>query len=837
MSDKYKDEMDAICTRIRERYGVPLKNGRKYPVARNWQGRVWSEFTDEEKQGWTGYGVNCGRAGLVVIDCDRHEESVDGVSNFHNLCDEHGFDPEETFAVSTPSGGVHYYFSRKGVDEDVKIGNSPGGLPDGVDVRGSGGQVVGPGSRTSDGEYRIVSEATQAIKMPDWLLDVLLNNGVDRYPSMTAPLLDEHVSPPAPDEEKDRQSAFEETSADRIDNVKGQMSDVPMIDWHNDPYILKVLDNAVDAVSKASKGRRNEELNAKAYSCGKAGVPDDLVLSDLADAAVSAGLSRREAVKTIRSGWSSGRKEFDPYRVAQARQEWKDEQKEKDAKNKATKDPDSDEAFKERMKSLSDKVLYDEILNHTDFRKDFCFNEDAGCWLRRNYNTGVLEKTTVSAAIDKVFHLLSGISQRMKDLEIDSGKRFVVDSVNKAKSLCSVLPAAVSIKDKELNTSITSILTGNGMVVSLKDSSIKKIDNEMFTQRTSVIYSSSPTDEGMRRFEQIMNSVPEDSREWFLDWCGACLIGRMTHPDGVLFLVGNGANGKSSLLSVIRRVLGDYMKSPKRSMLTEHSGDNRFATYALKNTRAAIFEELPSKKYMDANVFKELSGTVEMRAERKGVDEEEFEMMATVIIATNHLPQLTDTDDGIWRRLNVINMPYKYTDKPKSKWHLKASSECSPAIIRSLSDDDEMLQAALYVFVQHAQKYIERGWTLSETPKSVLKATKAWRGETDRLMMWAKECIKVTGNQKQFVLADDAYDSYCIFIRSIGANPLSRDRWKVSLDQHQWFSDKKISVKRRRIAGMSQRIWNDPNKEYSISYNPRIASKDRERVIVGIEIV
>ena len=116
-------ELDAICTRIRERYGVPLKNERKYPVARNWQGRVWSEFTDEEKQDWTGYGVNCGRAGLVVIDCDRHDESADGVKSFHDLCDEHGFDPESTFAVSTPSGGRHYYFSRRGVDEDVKIGN------------------------------------------------------------------------------------------------------------------------------------------------------------------------------------------------------------------------------------------------------------------------------------------------------------------------------------------------------------------------------------------------------------------------------------------------------------------------------------------------------------------------------------------------------------------------------------------------------------------------------------------------------------------------------------------------------------------------------------------
>ena len=63
-----------------------------------------------------------------------------------------------------------------------------------------GGQVVGPGSRTSDGEYRIVSEATQAVRIPDWLLDVLLDNGVDRDHSMTTPLLDEHVSA-LPDEE------------------------------------------------------------------------------------------------------------------------------------------------------------------------------------------------------------------------------------------------------------------------------------------------------------------------------------------------------------------------------------------------------------------------------------------------------------------------------------------------------------------------------------------------------------------------------------------------------------------------------------------------------------
>ena len=440
MSNK---ELDAICTRIRERYGVPLKNGRKYPVARNWQGRVWSEFTDEEKQGWTGYGVNCGRAGLVVIDCDRHDESADGVKNFHDLCDKHGFDPRDTFAVSTPSGGVHYYFSRKSVDEDVKIGNSPGGLPDGVDVRGFGGQVVGPGSRTSDGEYRIVGETTQAVRIPDWLIDVLLNNNADRDHSMTTILLDEQASPAAPDEEEDRrnskqdrQSAFEETSADRTDNVKGQTSDVPVIGWYNDPYILKVLDNAVNAVSKVPKGRRNEELNAKAYSCGKAGVPEDLVLSDLADAAVSAGLSMREAVKTIRSGWSSGQKEFDPYRIAQARQDWKNEQKA--SGDEEVMDPDSDKAFKERMSRTTDVSLADELLNHTDLSGRHYYDPVSDRWMIRS-SKGYIAPTSVKMFCASISGYLSKLSSRMRDLEMDSKKADSLESYRRAQAVVGVL--------------------------------------------------------------------------------------------------------------------------------------------------------------------------------------------------------------------------------------------------------------------------------------------------------------------------------------------------------------------------------------------------------------
>lgn len=831
MDNNNKDKLDAICTRIRERYGVPLKNGRKYPVARNWQERVWSEFTDEEKQGWTGYGVNCGRAGLVVIDCDRHDDSADGVKNFHDLCDEHGFDPEETFAVSTPSGGVHYYFSRKGVDEDVKIGNSPGGLPDGVDVRGSGGQVVGPGSRTSDGEYRIVGEATQAVRIPDWLLDVLLDKDSDRNHSMTTELLDEHVSPPAPDEEKDRQSAFEETSADRIDNVKGQTSDVPMIDWHNDPYILKVLDNAVDAVSKASKGRRNEELNAKAYSCGKAGVPEDLVLSDLADAAVSAGLSIREAVKTIRSGWSSGQKEFDPYRIAQARQEWKDEQKA--SREEEVKDPDSDEAFKERMSRTTDVSVADELLNHTDLSGRHYYDPVSDKWMIRS-SKGYIAPTSVKMFCASVSGYLSKLSSRMRALDMDSKKADSLESYRRAQAVAGVLANQIDIDHDVLDSSPHEILA-DGMIVSLVDGSVREVDpsRDMFTRYTEVPYTSSPSEDGMEKLNRVLSCVPEESRDYVLDWFGACLLGRMTQPAGVLFLVGNGSNGKSSLFSLMRRVIGTYLTNPKREVLTESSKSSRFSTHTLKGARAALFEELPKGRHLNANVFKELSGTQRIRGERKGVDEEEFEMRATVVIATNHLPQVTDTDNAIWRRLNMVEMPYRFTSSPESDNDILADPSLSPESIACLSPEDEMLQAALHVLVEHAKKYIERGWQLPPLPERIEQANKRWREESDRIMMWAEECLEKCESSK-FTLRDDLYDSYCAYVTSMGWRPLARNAWKQDIEAHPWFKESGLVVKQvRRSAFLDQ-----------LKYRSEVSMKVREapfgkkvRAIVGVSIV
>lgn len=125
----------------------PLKPGERTPAHKGWQ----EEATTNEatiKAAWAKADYNIGiatGAGLAVIDIDV-KDGKPGEETFASL----SF-PEDTFIVRTPSGGRHLYYR---VAADVR--NSVQSLGAGVDVRGIGGYVVGPGSILGDRSYRPV---------------------------------------------------------------------------------------------------------------------------------------------------------------------------------------------------------------------------------------------------------------------------------------------------------------------------------------------------------------------------------------------------------------------------------------------------------------------------------------------------------------------------------------------------------------------------------------------------------------------------------------------------------------------------------------------------------
>ncbi|BCK69835.1 hypothetical protein Srufu_037880 [Streptomyces libani subsp. rufus] len=120
----------------------------------------------------TGYGIACGRPPhhLIGIDLDT-KNGADGLTALRFLAEEHGFPLPPTITVLTPSGGRHLWFTGP---PSPPIPNSVGRLAPGIDVRGAGGYLVGPGSLTTHGRYVLATDAPpRPAPVPNTLLTLL----------------------------------------------------------------------------------------------------------------------------------------------------------------------------------------------------------------------------------------------------------------------------------------------------------------------------------------------------------------------------------------------------------------------------------------------------------------------------------------------------------------------------------------------------------------------------------------------------------------------------------------------------------------------------------------
>lgn len=134
----------------------------------------------------TGYGIACGLPPhhLIGIDLDT-KSGTDSSSALRELALRHLFTIPETVVVLTPSGGRHLWLSGP---PDVVVPNSAGRLAPGIDIRGAGGYLVGPGSRTDHGLYAAAPATAHLAPAPcpPSLLRLLLPPPRTNHPTPTS---------------------------------------------------------------------------------------------------------------------------------------------------------------------------------------------------------------------------------------------------------------------------------------------------------------------------------------------------------------------------------------------------------------------------------------------------------------------------------------------------------------------------------------------------------------------------------------------------------------------------------------------------------------------------
>ncbi len=143
----------------------------------------------------------------------------------------------------------------------------------------------------------------------------------------------------------------------------------------------------------------------------------------------------------------------------------------------------------------------------------------------------------------------------------------------------------------------------------------------------------------------------------------------LTQEHVLPFLHGNGANGKSTKVETIIKLLGpDYaMKAPPDLLMAKRGESHPTERADLFGKRLVACVETEAGRRLAESLVKELTGGDRVRARRMREDFWEFAPTHHVWLVSNHKPAVIGTDHGIWRRIKLIPFDVVIPDAEQDK--------------------------------------------------------------------------------------------------------------------------------------------------------------------------
>jgi len=140
------------------------------------------------------------------------------------------------------------------------------------------------------------------------------------------------------------------------------------------------------------------------------------------------------------------------------------------------------------------------------------------------------------------------------------------------------------------------------------------------------------------------------------EFSGACLVGDAIRFQKCLLLHGEGGNGKSALLALLRAMF------PRDALcsLPPQRWAERFSLEVLEGKRANFVSETPNGDILDGSAFKAVITGDYVTAERKLKPVFEFKPIAGHIFSTNWPLLTSDHSTGFWRRPIVLPCTRKF---------------------------------------------------------------------------------------------------------------------------------------------------------------------------------
>ena len=244
---------------------------------------------------------------------------------------------------------------------------------------------------------------------------------------------------------------------------------------------------------------------------------------------------------------------------------------------------------------------------------------------------------------------------------------------------------------------------------------------------------------------------------------GYCLTG-LTDEHLMWFWHGGGANGKSTILNIIKALLGDL------------AATTSFATFDTKNDngRNDGLAELRGKRFVAASEGEQGRSIAEAKIKSVVSNDEvqcrflfnnlfTYKPTCKVILASNHLPEIKGTDRGIWRRVHIV--PFNQTFEGTAR---------DPDLEEKLRGE---LSGILNWCLAGLQDFWERGGV--DPPSIVLYSTKSLETQSDMFQQWFDE--RLTPMESSNLKRSTAYLDYRNYLRTSGEVPIVKIAWTARM--------------------------------------------------------
>ena len=459
---------------------------------------------------------------------------------------------------------------------------------------------------------------------------------------------------------------------------------------------------------------------------------------------------------------------------------------------------DSPEEYKKIQKKENDR-LFNESLNgghydmakwlHTKYRDEFvCACIEKNVWFRFKGHRWMLNKGGIdmrkkisTELVSEYKKLKKKICEDMGEEDDDAELQKKLKTVNKIIANLKSSPFKNSIMREcqdlffedgfpdKLDSNINLIHFTNGVLdLSTTDKRIREGRPSDYISLTTGydFVEHKWTDLEVLDVMDHLSKVFPDSilRQYFIEYAANLLIGG-NNIKTFLNMSGEGDNGKSINMDLMKLALGKYMKILPTSLITGKRTQSSQATPELsgiQGVRFAVLQEPNSKDVINVGILKELSGNDVIYVRGLYKDSQEVKPQFKLALICNKLPRLPCDDPAAWNRIRVLPHESSFPKDPKL---VPETYEEQLKVKRFPRDPffseklPKMKTAFMWIMVENYKRICIEG--RMQEPEKVREATSIYRKNNDVFLQFIEErIINDEDNEKALISVVETYNAF-----------------------------------------------------------------------------